>query len=288
MFSCNSDPKQDIPIETAEYVNDFFYEANRNGLPIKLEDYDITIEFRDLEEYAGLTYSRKDLILIDNRFWRMRDSLFKEWLIFHELGHLILNREHLDAKFKNNECVSYMYSGNKSYDCSLLSRLPNWREYYMKELFRSHDEDPTWYNPENQKYSFSDKIKDTILSIDTTVMYAKMTPVELAQVKNFVVELSVNANSTNLILGCVKIGRINYSNSDKITLNKKNHGIFSLTLSELADETLITLRKEENLLHIFVNQVFIQTISSNFLESHEIELLSDNHIPHQLTVLELK
>jgi hypothetical protein len=56
----------------------------------------------------------------------------KEYIVFHELGHCVLNRPHTEDSFSNGVCSSIMRSGNGGcYD--YYNRFT--RQYYVDELF---------------------------------------------------------------------------------------------------------------------------------------------------------
>ena len=70
----------------------------------------VPITFSDLKNnYVGVCISyidgRKE-IEIDSAFWNEAEDLIKEELIFHELGHCILNRGHDNTMV---EAVGYPY-----------------------------------------------------------------------------------------------------------------------------------------------------------------------------------
>ncbi|MEL6124666.1 MAG: hypothetical protein AAFR14_13205, partial [Bacteroidota bacterium] len=59
---------------------------------------------------------------------------YREYIIFHELGHCVLFRDHVDACFANNTWTSIMRSGHGSCFDNYTSRT---RPYYIDELFSS-------------------------------------------------------------------------------------------------------------------------------------------------------
>ena len=94
------------------------------------------IEEIDEQHVAGqCSYGRfrnPRLVTIDASFWRRSSDRFKEFIVFHELGHCYLNRGHLESAFSNGVCVSIMRSGVG--DCFDNYHV-NTREYYINELF---------------------------------------------------------------------------------------------------------------------------------------------------------
>ena len=74
------------------------------------------------------------IIKIDKEAWDEHDSdaVYKEALIFHEIGHCVLNRDHWDGVLDNGYAASIMNSNLNG----VLPRYSEDRAYYMDELFR--------------------------------------------------------------------------------------------------------------------------------------------------------
>jgi hypothetical protein len=80
--------------------------------------------------YGGRMNQRD--VLIDLEFWNRSSHLYREYIIFHELGHCVLGQDHREACFTNRTWTSLMRSG-------LGSCRDNYKEstrsYYLDELF---------------------------------------------------------------------------------------------------------------------------------------------------------
>ncbi len=72
---------------------------------------------------------------------------FREFVVFHELGHCDLGRDHRDEAFDNGVCVSIMRSGLG--DCRDYYH-PRTREGYLDELFDPAFWDEMNYSPPTQ------------------------------------------------------------------------------------------------------------------------------------------
>lgn len=72
-------------------------------------------------------------IVISRSYWNRIDTVQKEFLIFHELGHCVLNRSHLDATDSHGHCLSIMHS---SLGLCLFEFTGNSRTNYLNELFK--------------------------------------------------------------------------------------------------------------------------------------------------------
>jgi len=107
------------------------------GVPVDLVKEQITGVIEDIEgeRVAGQCnfYSHSpNHVIIDSEFWsRVNDNL-KELIIFHELGHCVLNRDHREGSLDNGFCLSIMRSGEQA---CLDAYNTNTKDYYLEELF---------------------------------------------------------------------------------------------------------------------------------------------------------
>ncbi len=118
-----------------EYVNNFLKEAKQEQRTIVIDS--LIVQFVPyLGDTAmgqcyrtGIDWSGIPTVLIRRPSWDGSSDSLKEVMLFHELGHCILLREHLNT-WTNDIVTSIMYYS--------LQREPmysdNWR-YYMHELF---------------------------------------------------------------------------------------------------------------------------------------------------------
>lgn len=73
-----------------------------------------------------------DRVLINQSYWDNADSMEREFLVFHELGHCYLQRQHLDTRDSRGVCVSMMHSGASVCRNNYSSQT---RTNYLDELF---------------------------------------------------------------------------------------------------------------------------------------------------------
>ncbi len=123
------------------YFDRFEKEGIERGLEIDLRQAEVTGVIEELEEdgVAGqCTYGshRSNHVIVDKAFWDNASDLLREFVIFHELGHCDLARDHREAYNPDGTCQSIMASG--AGDCR-----DNYRTFtrssYLDELF-----DPTF------------------------------------------------------------------------------------------------------------------------------------------------
>lgn len=123
--------------ELTVYFELFEQEAAIRGIDIDLKAMGITGQIVNISEehVAGrCKYSDRNpaMVLVDKSFWSKSNEYLKEHIIFHELGHCILNRDHRNEALESGECVSIMASDNRI--CAAVYT-PDTRKAYLDELF---------------------------------------------------------------------------------------------------------------------------------------------------------
>lgn len=116
--SCIDSPE----VELQEDVKDLFllFEAEglSRGKEIDVQGMDLTARFEYLEgEVLGQCERYSDgskVIVLDQSNWDEASEIEKEFLLFHELGHCVLGREHDNSKDNKGFCTSIMQSGTGS------------------------------------------------------------------------------------------------------------------------------------------------------------------------------
>ena len=122
--------------EMIDYFRSFAIEGEQRGLVIDWDVERIAAQFVHIEEDAigrCLTYEDGSKVInIDKEFWDNGSNLEKEFLIFHELGHCLLERSHNNVMNQRGVCQSIMNSGENI--CTINYNL-NTRNIYLDELF---------------------------------------------------------------------------------------------------------------------------------------------------------
>jgi hypothetical protein len=154
-----------VPSEVEKYVQSFLQEASLRNHPMEITN--LIIEFTELDtsirEDALICAAcrqvkdhperqRRIIINTEINCWKFLTNQAREALIFHELGHCILQRRgHKDNLLPNGDYASLMNSQTSAvyeicqYDiggepCSKLFK----REYYIDELFNENASVPDW------------------------------------------------------------------------------------------------------------------------------------------------
>lgn len=125
------------------YLQRFESEASARQRTYDVQSTGLIIEFANLDNgNAGLTHYEDPIrIEIDKTYWdaislKAGADFMKEDLIFHELGHGLLRRSHLNSTLENDEWKSIMCGGtkvnNRSWNINYRGLR---RSYYIDELF---------------------------------------------------------------------------------------------------------------------------------------------------------
>lgn len=97
--------------------------------------------------------SEGNAVVIDRSFWNTLSDTSKEILVFHELGHCLLNRTHRTLYFQGTNRIydqgmipSWEYSTHPNWPMSLMHRslideakFNQERDYYLSELFMKNN-----------------------------------------------------------------------------------------------------------------------------------------------------
>lgn len=148
LSSCSKDKIKPGYIEPdfQEYVDRFVEEGARLGVEVDVRE--LTVEFGNpANNFCGQApnfYSDDPpYVIIDNSCWARYEDLERELLMFHELGHAILKRPHLNRRMPNGVYASIMtnhQSLTHLYNEFFLAKKP----YYMEELFLENVPSPDW------------------------------------------------------------------------------------------------------------------------------------------------
>lgn len=141
--------------EILMHADTFEQEATQRGVDVsevmariqfKIED-EITFEGQSLCGFAPWYQDPTSgdatiSITVDDTCWINRPVEDNEALIFHELGHMVLDRGHRDEPLPNNSRSSIMVSTNLA--GLYVGNAKNRRAYYVDELFNAETPVPDW------------------------------------------------------------------------------------------------------------------------------------------------
>jgi len=144
-IACSKDDDTIIPSEFSGYVERFVAEGQARSVATNTHDLSVTfISQSDLPGYCGqgqVDPPRVSIVNTDN-CWNKRSDMDKEILLFHELGHAILRRQHTNDTLPNGDYKSMMFGGNQF--GVYTSNTPEKRQYYLDELFNPSAPIPDW------------------------------------------------------------------------------------------------------------------------------------------------
>ncbi len=153
LMACRPDPVApevyEVPSRIQPYVDAFEMEASKRGVDIDITN--LRVEFEgDLNDgtAAGLcTFASASnptpYIRLDTTSFNWQNNEYhREILVFHELGHCILNRLHRDDNLPNGNISSMMRSTGEQVYGGLLNQFK--RSYYLDELFDESTAAPDW------------------------------------------------------------------------------------------------------------------------------------------------
>jgi len=123
--------------ELIPYFDLFASEAAERGITVDYEASRVEGEIQDINDPAVLgqcfrNQDRPRKVIIDETYWAGATELEREFLIFHELGHCFLDRDHDDRFDEDGVCISIMHSTPQACKGELSEEN---KEAYLDELF---------------------------------------------------------------------------------------------------------------------------------------------------------
>lgn len=295
--ACKKEQVQVIPSEFEEFVAAFFEAGNQRGLDLNLEEVDLRIQFGTLDGNIGGQCSfRNNTITIDPDDWNFLSEAERMWLMFHELGHCVLDRSHKNEETDNADCVSIMRGAENDFECSLNVYSSQWWAYYLDELFDSNTPWPNWYG----LYEDFDAVNtiSTLADLELTENYLEFNDIDFSQYENFNIDFEFQNLNTNQNLVKFYLGNIGFSHCD--VCSGTNVNIASDTPQQeyyrnddgdirFESDIKLTIRKIESGFYFYVNERFVHTFESDLWSGNQIRTISMNEaIPLRLSVTEIE
>lgn len=131
-------PVVNIHPEFKDYVTEFLEEGAARGRPIEITDLIVEFSYGLNDQVLGECFTfggyKSNTILINSNRWLYKPDEYRRVIMFHELGHCVLDREHeLTGRVRGGYCTPtsimwpYVVDQTNMY-------VANWNEY-MIELF---------------------------------------------------------------------------------------------------------------------------------------------------------
>lgn len=276
LYSCSDDEQvSDVNIvpELQPYVDRFLEEGAKRGMNIDLEDSGLDIIFEEdisTAEYLGICRYKlgANEIGIDRERWDEATETRREWLVYHELGHCVLDRGHRNDRFDNGMWKSLMRGSPLTNEelsiplCYLWER----NQYYIDELFDETTEAPAWIN---QSFSYDDAPErdEVLYSFESDEEnFSRFLP---GKYENFEFEFIYRRKGG----GAIK--QIRYSGSETLEFYFINiaviENIIVIGSNEIACyrksfegviDNKVTVRQKDGTTTLFVNEDFIHAFPS--------------------------
>jgi hypothetical protein len=138
LFSCAS--KQDLPSlrkDTQTILNkfDLYHQKYRNKPAPKIYIGMVPgVELRETRTIATCRYTPRPHIVIKKELWEETSFEEKEYILFHELGHCLLNRRH-ENDAEGGKPLSLM---NQAFTNHHLDFYLDNKRFYIEELFSAY------------------------------------------------------------------------------------------------------------------------------------------------------
>jgi len=138
-ISCSKDQAElFVDNSLLEYFDRFADEAAKRNVTVDFEASRVSAYIKEINSPNVIGQcvhdsKKPNTVIVDRTYWENANELEKEFLVFHELGHCVLNREHIDDADDNGNCISIMTSG--SIQCRINYTITT-REQLLDELFQ--------------------------------------------------------------------------------------------------------------------------------------------------------
>ena len=140
MIGCEKDEPHVVEVDSRLqiYFDRFAEEAASRGVTVDYASIEIEGKIENItggNNIFGQCQTNSALantLIVDLNFWNGSNDIEREFVIFHELGHCYLDREHLDDSNDDGICISMMHSGSGGCTNAFNSST---RSEYLDELF---------------------------------------------------------------------------------------------------------------------------------------------------------
>jgi hypothetical protein len=110
------------------YVQRFINDASQYGKKLSYED--LTVIYDSIDSDTVAYCSGADRVVVSKKYWDTFSDLSKELVMYHELGHCLLDRRHTTLQLPSRKPASIMNPVMFNYTESE-------RPYYKQELFEN-------------------------------------------------------------------------------------------------------------------------------------------------------
>ena len=274
-----------VPEVVQPYVDLFLAEGAARGKFIDLTETGLEITFQDHLEDTLAAFCSDGTIVISTQYWETRNDANREAMIFHELGHCILNRDHYNAILANDEWLSIMRGdpipGGRS---SAINFSGVRRQYYIDELFNPNTSQPDWADIV-EEYALPSGSRDTVLHLSNVGGFTR--GMSLPDSSDFEIEVLIDLQNSNKIVGLGWGGQqiqeqmiVHYNTVRTFVINaglKEQGIIYQRENFPLLNESvnLVGVRKRGDKYYVFVNQEFVYWMDVKMPFVNRFDVLAD-------------
>ena len=231
-FSCekkvipsSSTPVQPVKNDLTDLIAKFNNEAEIRGKKVNTQNFSIILDAILSKGYVGLCEKEQNRVRLDSTFWNKMSIYEKELLLFHELGHCILGRGHLNTSYANGEYKSLMRAGDSNFGDKAIDFYGKKRKYYLDELFDETIVGPDWIN---KGFNYNDiKKEQKIIIFNETFdnnnnnWFVKNTKDTTVKIENGIYNVQARLPINTPLI-------VNISENFEIEFDFKSQGPFSL------------------------------------------------------------
>lgn len=272
-LSCSETTQEGfIDPEFQSYIDKFVAEAALRGDTIDIIQSGLSVIFEDdgtTTDYAGVCRNRfgssSNEIGIEKGFWEDSNESTREWLIFHELGHCVLGRDHDNSKYDNGMWKSLMRGGELT---GIDTRQPlcyiwDRQAFYLDELFDENVEAPEWIINTYQ-YENKPQRSEELISLDAgTLTFDNYL---ITPILNFELEYSYLREDgeieANILYGDSENRTYHFVSVDhknnEIRFGNEIQGCMQFPFDD-AVSNKVTIRQKAGSTSLFINEEFIHS-----------------------------
>lgn len=273
LATCSRDTLQVFPADFKPFVDEFFQDAQLRGHDLLLEDFDLTIGFRNSyrdDRLGQCVNTNRHKITVRKDYWDAASFLERRHIIYHELGHCILNQQHRGEADSRGYCNSLM-AANDEVTCSYnLVDSIRW-DYLVDELFDPFLEFeysvlPFFTTPDSER-NYLVSIEDSLV---TSTIEVGLTEQDLANDFTITASRSIT-NHYTYRLG-LKLGNttFNYCRCSGRSVSIYSIGQEAIYESREAfsEPVRLSLQRRNDQLNFYINELFVYTMPAQGIEEN--------------------
>ncbi|MEM1327498.1 MAG: hypothetical protein AAGI23_16170 [Bacteroidota bacterium] len=268
-------PQVNVDPEFQPYLDTYIAEATKRRVEVPIEEKGLTLVFDDTPSGAnGVCYGVREGITSEHRIhisqsnWKDMSEAYREFLIFHEMGHCYEYRRHTSDTLSNRDWKSMMRGRSPiGFGYRSINYTGTRREYYVDELFDPDVAPPDWASW-TRDYN-------TIAETEKTLLAERKNPTTFSRSFNWAdnyeieIEFPVTDDLLRSVVGFAwgnfseeeslrfALSTFNLFISDNVTGYGNLHAFESYNGLRLGQSGKLTVQKIGDYFWYFVNEKFV-------------------------------